>query len=420
MALELIATLVASLLEIPLRLQPVAAAYLLSLMVEAPKHTLRWAVETAGGSKSRYSRFLSDHPELARESLILISRRTARRLAKKKKLLVKGAPWTVGIIIDATIHPRSSVKVRNAQRLNHGEGFVVGHQWTNVMLLIADQEIPLPPIAFLTKKECRERGAPYMKEHDRIIDYLRNLKLSEWIGQHIPNEVVVITDSGYDSKKLAKAVVSFGWAWLSALKACRTAKTARDAENRTSKWRRIDALFRAVKRPAPWKTVRIEANAKRRRKTYRARSLIGRLKGIPHDLALVCTEKSKKGRRYFACSVTELDVGVIVRAYEKRWRIELFHRKTKEQTGMTDAGLVSFDAVTAHVHWSYCAFLLLHEIETPRPMTLIERQRWLGDLVARSPWVKRLQDVAATRTQYGGAEVAKRLVAAALQGDAAA
>jgi hypothetical protein len=420
MALELIAALVASLLNIPLRLQGVAAGYLLSLMVEAPKHTLRWAAEVAGGSTSRYSRLLSDHPDLARESLVLISRRVARRLAKKHKLLVKGAPWTVGILIDATIHPRSSLKMQNVQCFNHGEGFVVGHQWTNIVLLMAGEVVPLPPIAFLTKAECRERGVAYKTEHDRIIDYLRELKLSEWIGQHDPSKVVVITDSGYDSKKLAKAVLSFGWAWLSSLKASRTGKTAAAAIGRTSKWRRIDALFRAVKRPAPWKTVRLQANAKRRRKTYRARSLIGRLKGIPHDLALVCTEKSKKGRRYFACSVTELDVGVIVRAYELRWRVELFHRATKGQTGILDAGLASFEAVRAHVHWSYCAFLLLHELEPPREMTLIERQRWLRDLVTRSPWVERLREVVAMRTQYGGAERAKRLAAAALRGEVAA
>ena len=213
MALELIATLVFGLLEIPPRLQSVAVGYLLSLMVEAPKHTLRWAVEVAGGGTSSYSRFLSDHPDLAWQSLILISRRTARRLAKKQKLLVKGAPWTVGVLIDATIHPRSSLKVQSAQRFNHGEGFVVGHQWTNIVLLIAGQVIRLPPIAFMTKAECKERGVTYKTEHDRVIDYLRELKLSEWIGQHMPSKVVVMTDSGYDSKKLAKAVLELGWAW---------------------------------------------------------------------------------------------------------------------------------------------------------------------------------------------------------------
>jgi hypothetical protein len=420
MALDLIVTLVAGLLEIPLRLQDTAARYVLSLMVEAPKHTLRWAAEVAGGSSSRYSRFLSDHPDLARQSLLLISRRTARRLAKKHKLLVKGAPWTVGIIIDATIHPRSSVKVQNAQRFNHGEGFVAGHQWTNIVLLIAGQVIPLPPIAFLTKDECKERGVPYITEHDRIIDYLRELQLSAWIGQHLASEVVVLTDSGYDSKKLANTILSFGWAWISALKVSRASKTTSAAQTRGTKWRRIDALFRAVKKPAPWKTVCTQAAGGKRRRKYRVRSLIGRLKGIAQDLALVCSEKSKKGRRYFACSVPSLDAGVILRAYQLRWSVELFHRATKSQTGMIDAGLTTFEAVRAHVHWSYCAYLLLHEIETPRVMTLIERQRWLLDLAARAPWVERLRAVAATRTQYGGAGTAKRIVAAALQGEAAA
>jgi len=416
MALKLIATLVGSLLEIPVRLMPSVIAYLLALMVEAPKHTLSHAAKVSGGSKARFSRLLRNHGALAHEGLICISRRVVRRLAKKRRLVMKGSPWTVAIMIDATLTPRSSLHVHNCQRFNHGQGFVIGHQWTNIVIYVGGRIVPLPPIAFLTKVECRARGEKYLTEHERIIGYLEGLELAHWLGPYSPDDVVVMTDSGYDAKKLAQFVLSKGWAWLSALRSTRSAKTVVDAGLAKTKWRSIDALFRAMKRPAPWKTVRLETDRKGRRKEFRARKLIGRIKGVRQDLALVCSEKSnRKGRRYFACSIPQLDTGVIIRTYQLRWKIELFHRAVKQQTGMLDAGLVSFDAVVAHVAWSYCAYILLDEIELPGTKSLLEKQRALRNLADGEPWVAKIRAVAAARTQYGGVERSKVLVAAALQ-----
>src|SRR5690606_12751321 len=129
------------------------------------------------------------------------------------------------------------------------------HQWTNIVLYVGGRVIPLPPIAFLTKSECRRRGERYLTEHDRIIRYLDTLDLAHWLGPHSPEDGVVMTDSGYDSRKLAQFVLAKGWAWLSALRSVRAAKTLADANPSKTKWRPIDALFRAVKKPAPWKTV---------------------------------------------------------------------------------------------------------------------------------------------------------------------
>lgn len=417
MATRIIATLVESLLEIPNRLASVVTAYLLSLMTEAPKHTLTYAASTAGGSKARYARLLLNHPQLAKDNLLILSRRVARRLAKLRKPLVKRTPWTVAIIVDATLHPRSSRHVHNAQRLSQGQGMVIGHQWTNVVLLVAGRVIPLPPIPFLTKSVCRERGVAYRTAIDQVVAYLEGLELSQWIGLHRAEEIVVLTDAFYDVKKVARAILGKGWAWVSALHSVRAAKTLSDSQIKDSKWRPVDALFRAVRKSAPWQTVRTEADGGRRRRTFRARKLIGRLRGVRYDLALVCSEKDtkKRDRRYLACSVTALDLGVIIRTYQLRWSIEVFHRVAKGQLGMLDAGLTRFEAVEAHVHWVYCAYILLGEMELPEAPNLIERQRRLRDRAVAAPWVAALKKVAATRTQYGGARRARRIVAAALE-----
>jgi hypothetical protein len=54
-------------------------------------------------------------------------------------------------------------------------------------------------------------------------------------------------------------------------------------------------------------------------------------------------------------------VGAIQWTYKIRWAPELFHRAAKHPLGMFDAGLSSFDAMAAHVHWVYCTWLLLHK-----------------------------------------------------------
>ena len=74
---------------------------------------------------------------------------------------------------------RSSLHVHNAQRFDHGQGFVVGHQWTNVVLTISEEIIPLPPIPFLSKNEGKRRKISYRTEHELVTEYLRQLNLNQ-------------------------------------------------------------------------------------------------------------------------------------------------------------------------------------------------------------------------------------------------
>jgi len=61
---------------------------------------------------------------------------------------VKGLPWKIVIIIDSTLQHRASLHPENAKTFNHGKGYVIGHQWTNVVLVLGDILIPLKPIPF--------------------------------------------------------------------------------------------------------------------------------------------------------------------------------------------------------------------------------------------------------------------------------
>jgi Transposase DDE domain len=415
MAKNIILSLVCRLLNIPERLKDVVASYLLVLMLDGPKRTLSLAASVSGSHKSQFSRLLSEHPDLAAVSLKHLAKDAAKLAGLDRGPLVKGTSWTVAILVDATLHPRSSLHVQNSQRFNHGQGFVIGHQWTNIVLFINGQLIPLPPIAFLSRNECKRRKVAYQTEHERLATYLEELQLSQYVGFYRPEEVVVITDSGYDNKKLQRLILEFGWDFIAALKSSRSVQTHHETVTKPKDWRSVSALFKAVKKAAPWKSVRIETDGGKKRRTFRARKLTGRIKGVMADVAIVCSEKTiGKGRRYFACSNTRVTVGAILRAYKLRWAIELFHRAAKSQFGMLDAGLSSFDAMTAHVHWVYCTWLLLHKIKIADDpadrSSLLERQRWLQKLVAQQPMLAEVKRIFEARTQFGGLERQKKLV----------
>ncbi len=416
MATTLIASIVSRLLNIPERLQEVVVAYLLALMLDSPKKTLSHASMVSKLHKSQFSRLLSEHVDLAITSLQLLAAETARQAGIDRKLLVKGSPWTIAIIIDATLHPRSSLHVSNAQRFNHGQGFVIGHQWTNIVIFINGHLIPLPPIPFWSKNECKRRKVNYKTEHDRLAEYIEGLQLAQYVDFYSPDEVVVLTDAGYDNKKIQRLIIGLGWDFVAALKSSRSTQTTNETNKTPKQWRRVSALFRAVKKQAPWTTVRVETDQGKKRKTFRTRKLTGRIKGVHHDVAIVCSEKSTgKGRRYFACSNTKVSVGVITRAYRIRWQIELFHRVAKSQLGMIDAGVSDFDALTAHIHWVYCAYILLHKMEIPDAALLLERQRSLQKMVEREPLVAKVKQIMAARTQFGGLSRQKSLMQAVMQ-----
>ena len=399
---NVISSFVIRLLKIPARLQAVVGWYLLSLCVDGPKRTQSFAAELSSKNKSQFSRLLKEHRELAVANLTELGRQVALKL--KRTLLVAGGPWTALIIIDATLHGRSSLHVENSQRLSHGDGWVIGHQWTNIILVISGQVIPLPPIAFFSKKECKRRRIKYETEHDRVEDYLLRLNLAQYLGFHDASEVLVLTDSGYDDKRLQNLIKSRGWNFITAIKSNRAVKTEKQFQTKGSKARQVEALFRAVRKQSPWETVRVTAAGGKQRRKFRARQLSAHLRGVRCQVNIVCSEKhNKKGRRFFACSNTKVSIGVIIRAYTLRWTIELFHRTCKSRLGLEHAGVIEFDSLISHVHWVYCGFLLLQEINAKKRESIPDCQRRLINAVRAVP-LKKIRQLA---TRTGGKEELK-------------
>ena len=119
------------------RLRAVSIWYLMFLMVSARKHSLTAAASFSGLQTSQFSRLLKNHSDVAIYQLDQLSKKQARQFSSAIKFLSTGQlPWQVAILIDSTIQHRFSLHSDNVKRFNHGKGFQVGHQWTNIVLLI--------------------------------------------------------------------------------------------------------------------------------------------------------------------------------------------------------------------------------------------------------------------------------------------
>lgn len=387
-------------------------------MVETRKHSLEFAAAVSDLDKSQFSRFLSHNYGLAVYTLESLSKKQAKRYAKILKKL-DYLPWEVVIIIDSTIQKRSSLHPENVQRFNHGQGFVIGHQWTNVVLIINGVLIPLPPIPFHSKKYCRQNRLQYKTEHDLLVEYIGKLNLEEYIGTHRSEKVIVLADSGYDDKKIQNAILVKRWHFIIALKSTRSVKSSAQYEksSKSSGWSQVAQFFKDQRRLS-WETVRLEANSPKQKRTeFRIRHTKGFLKAVG-EVQLVCSEfkKRPKGqRKYLACSDLNVKAREILIGYRLRWRVELFHKAVKMHLGFEDIAAQKFCSVEAHVHWVYCAYILLHANPpgvSESSKTIPEKQQDIRAVLQNSEIAHVLQGL----TQIGGVKRYKDQLKRALIG----
>src|SRR5437762_13298688 len=139
------------------RLEQIRTSYLLFLMVVTTKHSLEEAARFSRLHKTLFSKMLQSHSKVAITTLESLSKTQARQFATTLARL-NGLPWKIVIIIDSTLQHRASLHPENAKTFNHGKGYVIGHQWTNIVLILGDMLIPLRPIPFYSKRYCQPHG----------------------------------------------------------------------------------------------------------------------------------------------------------------------------------------------------------------------------------------------------------------------
>lgn len=360
------------------RLARVCTSSLLLLMVVTTKQSLQEAARFSGLHSSLFANMLPSHAKVAITTLDSLSKPPARQCAKTLKR-VNGLPGKIVRIIDSTLQHRASLHPENAQTFHHGKGYVIGHQWTNIVLLLGDLLLPLRPLPCYSKPYCQAHGLAYHRAHEHVVAYLRALDLEDSIGTDDRREVLVLAESGYDNKKIAKAMADQGWHFIIALSNTRrvTSEARALSTSQSQQWCHIDTFFRCQRR-LKWDTMRLATRGnKRKRMDVRVRHTSGSLRSVG-KVELVCSARRNRpdGRRkYLACNDLRATTRQIVTGYRLRWAVELFHKSVKQNLGCEEVATHGFDAVSAHVHWVYCAYILLHM----SPPGLSPGARSLGD-----------------------------------------
>jgi hypothetical protein len=355
-------TWIARRIAIRQRLERVCTSYLLFLMVVTQKHSLEEAARFSGLHKSQFCKMLQAHSTVAISPLERLSKKQAKQFAKPLHAL-KGLPWKIAIVIDSTLQHRASLHPENAKKFNHGKGYVIGHQWTNIVLIINGILIPLRPIPYYSKPYCLKHALDYQTEQELVVDSLSKLNLEDYIGSYDPRDVIVLADSGYDDKKIENAIVNKRWNVIMALGKTRSVKseTLSLTTPKSRQWCHIATFFRNHRR-LQWTTIRLmTSGAKRKRMECRIRHTMGYLRYVG-KVHWVCSEPRKRpdGRRkYLACNDGKATARQIMLGYRLRWAVELFHKDVKMHLGFEDVATSGFDSVQSHVHWVYCAYILL-------------------------------------------------------------
>ena len=341
------------------------AWYLFSIMSPFKKKTTTFIESISGLHSSTISKLLGSEPKAFSDLLNRASRRLLCKLAKNTQPLIKGTKFKIAIIIDATLHERSSKKTDNAQYFNHGKGYVWGHQWTNIVLLVGGYKIPIPPIAFYSKKYCLENNVKYLSENQKVANFIKNFCLK---GLFEPEEVIVLMDSGYDDKKIQQAIISRKWSFICALKSTRKISIV------DGKWEVIKDYFQDGRRP--WKRLRfLKKSHGKKWCCYQTKHKQGYLKDIRRQVLLICSRKRNGGVKYFSCSDPKSSPRAVLQLYKLRWKIEIFHREIKSYLGLQDYGAHSFLRLHCHLLLVFLAYLFLCE-EFPKDSILAAQRKF--------------------------------------------
>jgi hypothetical protein len=279
--------------------------------------------------------------------------------------------------------------------------------------------IPLKPIPFYSKRYCQTHALAYHSEHERVVAYLGALDLEAYLGAYDRREVLVLADSGYDDKKIEKAIADKGWHFIIALSKTRSVKSeALSLSTPLSRqWCHLDTFFRHHRR-LQWDTIRLATSGNtRKRMDLRVRHTSGDLRSVG-KVELVCSERRNRpdGRRkYLACNDLRATARQIVTGYRMRWAVELLHKCVKQHLGFEEVATHGFEAVLSHVHWVYCAYLLLHMAPpglSPGAQSIGDKQRALQQGLADKEKRQILQKL----TQIGGVQRYKDELRQALAG----
>lgn len=352
---------------VPNRLQKIVSQYILFLMLNNKKHELRTASRIFGIHESNYSRMLrnkSSRP-MARNCL---NRAIKRRLAKVDKV------EEAYLIIDATLTGRSGKKLQNRSKFRHGGPYIEGHRFTNFILLIGEEIIPLASVPFYSKAYCTEMGMDYQTEIEMVTEWIAMLPESGLLPEYVLRNLHFLLDTGYDAKAIQNAIQQI-----------KARFTAGISSERNVNGLNVKDYFHRH-REIPWRTIRLtggNGHGNKMDRKFRVRAAQkSHLKGYG-EVNVVCSEKTsrsatrKTSRKYIVTNDLKQSARKTVLVYAKRWSIETWHKEMKQSYGYGDCRSQKFHAIESHINFALCAYNLigLKDPKLPKRGTTLDQFR---------------------------------------------
>ena len=164
-------TWIARRLAIRQRLERVCTRYLLFVMVVTQQHALEEAARFSGRHQAQCGKMLQSHATVAISTLERLSKKQATQCAKALQDWT-GLPWTMAIIMESTLQHRASLPPEHAKTFKHGKGYVIGHPWTNIVLILHGLLMPLRPIPYYSKSYCLAHALDDQTEQELVVAYL--------------------------------------------------------------------------------------------------------------------------------------------------------------------------------------------------------------------------------------------------------
>jgi hypothetical protein len=155
---------------------------------------------------------------------------------------------------------------------------------------------------------------------------------------------------------------------------------------------------------------------KKKRIEFRVRQIMGYLRHVG-CVQLICSEFKKRPadrKKYLACSDQKAKPRQIIIGYRMRWAIEIFHKEIKMFLGFKDVATKWFQSVISHVHWVYCAYILLKAAPIKvlwQGSSLEKRQHRITQIITSRETRRAIQRL----TQINGPERYKTELISALQ-----
>jgi hypothetical protein len=383
--------------------------YLASLAAESPKHTLGNASDLSSISSSQFSRLLAGSVTTSELILSNLSAKSVKMITKTETDLSSvfaKLPWKCYIIVDSTPQKRSASKSRNVARFNLGGGFWFGHRWTNVVLFINGHLIPLVPIPYRSKKECKVLGVEHKTEKELLCEYFDKLDLTKFFPGIKPEDIAVLLDAGYDAKKVQNKILSKGWDLLAAIGKQRNIyiKHAHPSHYGTQKSEiGVANAFQRFNRRVEKITCRLpKLHGQKKRKKFSVKRIHGSLKGVKnHEMVFLYSKTDRQEKvKYIACSRSNLPTWKIVQAFSFRFMIEQFHKEIKQYFGFEEVASHRFDSVISHVNFVYSAYNLLNILYRDRKIGMQEKQKLFSELFKKEESLKIIQ----LSTRFKGTE----------------